>query len=325
MSGYAVAVAPDGPTFRVSPGERILTAARRQGVWLPYECGWGSCSTCKVTLVEGEVELLFPEAPAARQGSRRRTIICQATALSDLVIRPLRWAAEPDALRPTVDRLGVVAATEQVGRDIWRVWFDLEGDLPYRPGQHAILDLGGVRRCYSMACRPEPGRVCFVAKRYPGGRGSTRFATLRAGETVAVEGPFGDVWLRDGDRDVVLLAGGTGISMVLALAAELAARDETRKILALYGAASASELACAEELEMLLAPLRHGAVELACERADPHWRGTCGFVTDLLALVEHPLGSDYYLAGPPPMVDATLAALDRIGVQRDHIHYDRFG
>lgn len=325
MSGFDVVVAPGGPTFRALPGERILAAARRNGIWLPFECGWGSCATCKVTLLHGEVELLFPEAPAAQQGGRRRTIICQAAALSDLVIRPLRWAAEPDELRPTVDRVGLVARTEQVGPDIWRVWLDLEDDLRYRPGQHAILGLGGVRRCYSMASPPEPGRVCFIAKRYPGGPGSTRLASLRVGETVAIEGPFGDVWLRAGDRDLVLLAGGTGISVVLALAAELAVQHDTRHILALYGAASLADLACAEELEALLRPLPHAGIELACERPETGWSGRSGFVTDSLALVERPLEADYYLAGPPPMVDATLAALDRMGVQRDRVHYDRFG
>ena len=45
-----------GAQPRVVEGERILGAALRAGVWVPYECGWGSCGTCKMTVVEGEVE-----------------------------------------------------------------------------------------------------------------------------------------------------------------------------------------------------------------------------------------------------------------------------
>ena len=65
-----------GDTFPVHQGERILTAARRAGTWLPFECGWGGCGTCKVTVVEGETELLYagavgrPPGRASTPGAR---------------------------------------------------------------------------------------------------------------------------------------------------------------------------------------------------------------------------------------------------------------
>ncbi|WP_372481652.1 2Fe-2S iron-sulfur cluster-binding protein, partial [Rhodococcus zopfii] len=46
---YRVTVEPSGDSFVVRPGENILAAGRRAGVWLPFECGWGSCGTCKAT------------------------------------------------------------------------------------------------------------------------------------------------------------------------------------------------------------------------------------------------------------------------------------
>lgn len=46
-------IEPDGIAIDMADHETILQAARRAGVALPYECGWGSCGTCKVTLVAG--------------------------------------------------------------------------------------------------------------------------------------------------------------------------------------------------------------------------------------------------------------------------------
>ena len=50
-------IEPDGIAIDMADHETILQAARRAGVALPYECGWGSCGTCKVTLVAGQVDL----------------------------------------------------------------------------------------------------------------------------------------------------------------------------------------------------------------------------------------------------------------------------
>ncbi|RJS50153.1 hypothetical protein CJ483_22990 [Bacillus sp. PK3_68] len=47
MGDYVVTVQNSDVTFKVQDGETILTAARRQGVWLPFECGWGAAAPVK--------------------------------------------------------------------------------------------------------------------------------------------------------------------------------------------------------------------------------------------------------------------------------------
>ena len=54
------------------------------------------------------------------------------------------------------------------------------------------------------------------------------------------------------------------------------------------------------------------------------WEHT-GFVTEVVQRLEPGLaGSDAYLCGPPPMVDAAIDLLEMSGVPREHIHYDKF-
>ncbi|WP_197651703.1 2Fe-2S iron-sulfur cluster binding domain-containing protein [Carbonactinospora thermoautotrophica] len=326
---YRVAVATTGESFEVREGEPILAAARRAGIWLPFECGWGSCGTCKVTLLDGEVDLLFPDAPAVqtRDARRRRTITCQATARSDLTIKP-SWASDrPREELPTADHRAELVEVEELGPGIRRFGFRLDAPATYRPGQYAILQLGpGLRRCYSMANLPGSTLVEFIAKRYPGRPGSEGLFASTPGQRLALELPYGDMWLRPGTRPVVLIAGGTGISPILALARQLAATGDARAVHLFYGANTRAELVCWEELTALAAAMPDATLHGALLRPGPGWTHTTGFVTEAL---EPHLGrlvdSDFYLAGPPPMADAVLALLRAHGVQLDRIHFDRFG
>ena len=54
---YEVTIEPLGVTIEVEEGQNILDAALRQGVYLPHACGHGLCGTCKVDVLEGEVDI----------------------------------------------------------------------------------------------------------------------------------------------------------------------------------------------------------------------------------------------------------------------------
>lgn len=326
-STYEVRLAGSDVRFAVRAGERILGAGRRAGVWLPFECGWGSCGTCKVTLVGGEVALLYPEAPAVhpRDEQRRRTLTCQATAQSDLTLKVLR--SGPVEERPTADYTAELDSSKPLGPDIRRFRFRLDAASDYRPGQYAILGVTPqVRRCYSMAGLPGSDHVDFIAKRYPGRPGSTALFGLAVGETIAMELPYGDMWLRPGERALALTAGGTGVSAILALLRQLVRQADPRTIHVFYGANTREELVCYDAIEELLQELPHSHLHGALLRPPRGWDGTSGVVTDAMTTMMPALvDADHYVAGPPVMVDAVLAVLRGCEVPVTRIHYDRFG
>ena len=337
---HRVTVAPTGETFQVAPGERIHSAARRAGIWLPFECGWGSCGTCKATLVEGEVELLFPQAPAvdARDERRRRVLLCQTTATTDLVVKPTRAETVPPPERPVNDLMGQLVDVESLGPSISRFRFALTDPAgrptaaEYRPGQYAVLDLApGLRRCLSMAGLPGRDRVEFIAKHYPGGAGSDRLFALQPGDEIPLELPYGDMWLRDAVRPLVLIAGGTGISAVLALVQQLRSAHAGRPVAVVYGAATEPELVCWDELTDTVASIPDARLHGVLLRPEPGWTGGTGLVTDPLPEVlaelhgDPAVGVEVYLAGPPAMVRAVQEVLGAHRVQRDRIHVDSFG
>jgi toluene monooxygenase electron transfer component len=326
--GHRVSIVGSDTSFEVPPGERILAGARRAGTWLPFECGWGGCGTCKVTVVDGETELLF-DAPSVdpRDVRRRRVLVCQSTPTSDLTIRTGQTTAEPSPERPVIDHRGRLATREELGPDLARFRFHLEADAHFRPGQHAILDLGdGLRRCYSLAGQPGTREVSFIAKRYAGKPGSGRLFAVGEGEEVPLELPYGDMFVRDGDAPVALVAGGTGISAILAMAEQLALAGTARTVHVFYGAGTTADLVCWDELGSAMARLDDGHLHGALLAPPPGWAGATGFVT--AALADHlPRLADavFHVAGPPPMTDATVDLLRDSGIQLDRVHYDSFG
>lgn len=316
-------------SFPVLEGERILAAARRAGIWLPFECGWGSCGTCKVTLVEGEVAGLLPDAPSlsVRDARRNRILLCQSTPVSDLVVKPGSVSRDPRENFRTADSGAVLVERERLGPDIGRFRFELDQAVAYREGQHAILDTGeGLRRCYSMASLAGDAEIEFIAKRYEGRRGSERLFSLEPGTLVSVELPYGEMWVRDSGQRICLVAGGTGIAPILAILRRLEASGDTRETQVFFGANTREELVCWDEIVALADKLASGRVTGALAAPPAGWPGARGFVTDALraALPDMP-DATFYIAGPPVMTDAVLALLREHDVQLSQVHYDSFG
>lgn len=334
---FRVTLEGSGDSFVVTPPESILAAARRAGHWLPYECGWGSCATCKAVVTDGEVRALFPDAPGRsdRDLRRGRHLLCQTTAATDLAIRPVSVSAAPVPERPTQDYIATLAATRELGPSIVELGFTLDRPATFLPGQYAIVRFpDGLARCYSMSSLPGTERVEFIIKQYDGHEGSRRMHALESGDQLAIELPYGDMYLRENDRPAILIAGGTGISAILSMVRGIAddAAWAQRFVHVLYGAGSREDLVCWDELLDLMEDMGqhvHGALV----EAPDDWMGHRGFVTGALAALlgaelsaEHDLlTADVYVAGPPVMVRAVEQALDQHGLQRDRFHVDSFG
>lgn len=331
---YTVTVVPDGRSFDASPGETLLEAARRAGFALPHECGWGSCGTCKVTLVSGETDLLFPAAPAIspRDARTGRIVACQSMARSDLTIR-LSPASPPPL--PVPDRAfdAELIAVEELAPEVRRFTFRAEAEVDFLPGQYAILHLQpGLRRAYSMCNLPGDRILQFISKRYPGGAGSAALAAMTPGGRLTLEAPFGTCTLNPRPGRKVFVAGGTGISPVLSLVRQVERDgvDFAAPVDVIYCARRPEDLAAGAELAAAVAQVpgacyRPHAEECVGERpGEP--AVSPGRATDAIAATRYdPADTEFYVAGPPVMVNAVKAQLKEAGVSITRIRYDSFG
>ena len=95
---YQLTIEPLGETIEVEDEQTILDAALRAGIWLPHACCHGLCATCKVQVVDGDVELgeASPFALMDFERDEGKCLACCAMLEADLVIEA-EIDEDPDA------------------------------------------------------------------------------------------------------------------------------------------------------------------------------------------------------------------------------------
>ena len=334
----AVVRLADGDTaFPCSPHDTITRAALRAGVALPYECNTGSCGTCKIELVAGEISSLRPDAPGLtdRDRARRRILGCQARPLGDCIVKGRIDPAAAGEPRPAPHE-AALTATCAITHDIREFTFELSAPHTFLPGQYALLHLPGVptARAYSMSNVPGTRDWQFQIKHVPGGRATgVLFSELRRGDRITIDGPYGHAYLRPGaPRDIVCVAGGSGISPIISIARAIAATPELagKRLYVLYGGRRPEDI-CGEDLLRALPQLAGRCTYvpvISCpdDDASAAWPGRRGFVHEAIATtVGLPLHAyEYYFAGPPPMTTAVQRLLLEAKVPLQQLHVDQF-
>lgn len=331
---------PVGIELEVDEEETILDAAFRQGIMLMHGCKEGQCSSCKSFLLDGEVDLdrystfALPDFEEAEG----YTLLCRAHALSDVEIELLHY--DEEALRsgvPIVTATTEVEAVEELTHDIRRLVLRVcdPAALEFKAGQYVDIDIPGAEgehRSFSMANAPgEPDRLEFMIKLYEGGHFSGLLANgagIAVGDELRCKGPFGMFTLRDSSpRRLVFIAGGAGMAPVLSLLRSMAEKGTARPATFYYGARTEADLFALEEIERLgsVLPDFSFVPALSDVQEGGGWNGEAGLITDVVDRLEDELADvDAYLCGPPPMVDAAIALLDRRGVPEAHVYFDRF-
>jgi len=321
--------------FECAEDDVVLHAALRSGLGFPYECNVGSCGNCRFELLEGEVahEWASPPAWGERDQKRNRYLGCQARALTNCRIK-VRQDENCISLHGPVRNRARLAEVRPITHDISEFAFELEVPVLFRPGQYALLSLPGVqgRRAYSMCNLPGDGDEWrFQVKRMPGGFGTAKlFDGMAVGDEVGIDGPFGMAWLReDAARDIVCIAGGSGLSPMISIARAAVASDALarRHIHFFYGGRAPRDI-CGEDMLCELPGWGerihyHAAVS---EEGHEGWTGPVGFVHDLAQqmLGERIAEHEVYFAGPPAMAQAVQKMLFDMKVPFDRVHFDQF-
>jgi NAD(P)H-flavin reductase/hemoglobin-like flavoprotein len=199
--------------------------------------------------------------------------------------------------------------------------------MPFRPGQYArieVPELPGVWRPYSLAGAPRRDTVVELhvrAKTESGVSGTLVYRT-KPGDKVRLARPEGGMFLPERpERDLLLIAGDTGVAPLKALLTELAATQDPRSAVLFWGARSLDELYDIEEIAEIARACRRVTVVPVISEGDPGPYAS-GLVTDAVAAYGEWSDREVYLAGPPLMLAATSAALRRLGVAPERIHHD---
>ncbi|MCR9186295.1 MAG: 2Fe-2S iron-sulfur cluster-binding protein [Halieaceae bacterium] len=332
---YQVTVEPTGDVVDVEEGQTILDASLRQGVWLPFACGHGTCGTCKVQVLEGDVDIgdASPFALMDMERDEGKVLACCAIPESDMVIEA-DIDVDPDFLGyPVEDFEGTVVAIDDLSPTIKGVKFELSRPIQFQAGQYINLHMPGVEgaRAFSIANKPSENTVLELhVRRVPGGAGTGYIHDqLQIGDTLSVSGPYGQFFTRkSAPEDLIFIAGGSGLSSPQSMVLDLLEHGDTRQITLLQGARNLSELYNKELFERLAQQHGNFTYVPALDNPVPEdgWEGFRGYVHE--AAIAHFEGQfsghKAYLCGPPPMIDAAITALMQGRLFERDIYMERF-
>jgi propane monooxygenase reductase component len=333
---HVVRFEPVGIEIEVDEEQTVLRAAFEQGLMLMHGCKEGQCAACKSFLLDGDdVELDKYSTFALPDFEKEEgfTLLCRAHVYEDVTIELLQYDEEMIRSGLPIQEVETeVVANDPVTHDLRHLVLSLvdpDADFKFFPGQYVDIAVPGTDevRSFSMAntSARESRQLEFVIKVYPDGLFSEYLdQTLKVGDRLTVAGPYGVFMLRDApDKDLVFVGGGAGMAPILSLLRSMAERGIDRKAVYYYGARRRADLCFTDELRALEQTLPNFRFVPAL--SDEDWEGENGLITDVVSRSESALARAHaYICGPPPMVEAAVPLLTRLGVPEKRVYFDKF-
>jgi NAD(P)H-flavin reductase/quinol-cytochrome oxidoreductase complex cytochrome b subunit len=330
---FHMLVHPDNRIVPIRDGERLLEAALREGVLMPFDCRNGGCGKCKATLLQGTVDygVYQEEFLTAEDRAQGRVLTCCATPRSDLELEYVPAGTLGDV--PVKSYTARVVKMTKLSHDVMRVLLKVEGDEPPRfyAGQYVnVLLADGDKRSFSFATAPhERELIELQIRRIPGGKYTTHvFTAMKVGDVVRFEGPLGSFFLReDSAKPIIFVAGATGFAPVKSML-EHAFHIGLKRRMALYwGVRTLRDLYLPDlprEWEREHANFRFVPV-LSDPRPEDRWTGRVGLVheailADFPDLAKHQV----YACGSAGMVQAAHPAFMARGLSEHDCFSDAF-
>ena len=247
-------------------------------------------------------------------------------------ILTLSTAGEAEQIRQANDDTGyeyrrkfsaTITRITEPANDIREYTFTYSADAGVSPipGQFILVKIQEqpeIYRAYSISAIGPGTQLRVAIKRVPGGYGTgiifDKFAT---GMQVELEGPMGhELLVDDAADDVLLVAGGIGITPFIPILQDLKAKG--RRVTLVYGANTENDLAFHETLRSLATAGSGISYLPVLARPQDDYAGHRGFVTDVIRDLNVD-DSHVYMCGPQGMVKAVASLLDEKGVPSERI------
>ena len=321
----------------VQGGSSLLSSLAGQKIFLPSACGGrGTCAYCKCKIKSGAGPVLPTEQAllTSEETDQQIRLACQVKVKEDLEIEI------PEDLFRIQEFRAEVAVLKDLTHDIKLLRLKLiqPKTIRFKSGQYIQLQTkpyDGVKetaqRAYSMASpNYEKQSVDLIIRLVPDGICTTWVHQfLKMGETVTFIGPMGDFYLREGEGEIVMVAGGSGMAPMVSILMEMARNKNTRKITYLFGSVSKKDLFYVDEMRSLEKQLGNFTFIPVLSQPDPadEWKGETGLITVPLAAYLKKINIEAaqgYLCGSPGMVNACVKVMKENGLTHDRIFYDPF-
>lgn len=333
-------------TLDGTSSDKILNLGLSNAVDLPYECGSGTCGTCKARLISGEIDDQWPEAPGRKvlKLKNREFLMCQCTAKTDAVIEVESFVHTMEAGACVPGSVnGRISKAELLTPDVIFLQIALDRTIDFDAGQFMLVqfpEVAGFRGWSMVNYQRHAGTLDFVIKKKPGGALSEwLFDNNCEGVEVELFGPMGDATFYSRlAKNILCIAGGSGIAGIMSILSR-AAEDgyfsqfngdvffgvRTMEDAFFLDELSDFRIGCGDKLRVTIA-LSEGDAPASAQADYPQLLFDKGFVHEVAGrhMEDRFQNLRAYLAGPPPLVNGSIGMLLRARVTTDNIRYDKF-
>jgi NAD(P)H-flavin reductase/hemoglobin-like flavoprotein len=234
----------------------------------------------------------------------------------DYMATTMQAAAEDDARTSPPWWIGEVVSHELRSPGVAVLRLRPSQPLPYQAGQYIPVQVTRWPRewrPYSIATAPKPGGLIELhVKALPGGHVSNTLVYLsNVGDCVLLGAADGSMTLAESDKDLLCVAGGTGLAPIKAIIEQALAKrpaGRPRKITLFFGARHQHDLYDLEDLQLLEAACASFEV-IPVVSDEPGYSGLAGMLPDVLGKQGLFENAEAYVCGPAAMVSRTTALL----------------
>ncbi len=223
--------------------------------------------------------------------------------------------------------LCTVVSIQPLTPSVFQVFLQPKAPVSFLPGQYLQIYLSDSdKRPFSIASAPSDD----LLELHIGGNVTDNYASqalthLRDNPEVLVQVGLGEAYLRDSERPVLLLAGGTGFSYVASIAKALVQQAPNRPVLLYWGLRQEAAIYYQAELAAWQTACATLNVVPVVQEPSDNWQGRSGLVHEVVLADHADLSAfDIYIAGPFPMVGAVRDAFLAQGAVRQQMYADAF-
>lgn len=322
----------DGVTrvISVEEDQTIIDAAYKARINIPFDCRDGACGTCKAFCETGEYEEgdYIDEAMTEDEADEGYILNCQTYPLSDMLVQVPMTSAQAKTGAATF--VGEITELDRLSESTVKFAVKLDGreNLAFLPGQYMNIapPNADYHRSYSFSSGNNDDICTFLVKFTPGGKMTTYLTEeAKVGDKLNLTGPMGSFFLRDAEKPVLLLAGGTGLAPILSILDKLAENGHDKPVRLIYGATFNHDIVEVDRINSYKDKLADfDWFTVVSAEDEEHDRK--GFVTNHMDPTEHlhDGDADVYLCGPPPMVEAVRVHLNDLDNPPANFYYEKF-
>ena len=321
--------------LEIPDGGNLIGVLATHGIHVPSACGnKGACGLCKVKVIAENHIFSKQELIRLTDDERLQGIHlgCQVS-LKDSIEIEL-----PQEYLSAQEYTARVYSKKLLTRDIVELRLQLLSptSISFHPGQYILMKTPqiegrrGVMRPFSIASS-NAGRsiIDFNIRLNPEGI-CTRwiFDELQDGQEVRFAGPRGVFYIKNTERPMLFVAGGSGMAPVRSILQTMRDHRIERKAVFVFGALTQSDLFYGDEMRLLQTELRDFQFipALSSEPLQSDWAGKRGLVTEVIAKLPLKDYSEYeaYLCGKPAMIEGCVPILNNMGIPNERIYFDLF-